>query len=238
MAPRKDMMRIIRQDAGFSAKLGFGGTVPEIAAAPEVDTSHTPEARVAAISSAQLLSSPALPVPLTDEANAVSGSIEDGAAEVEGSKEAVVLITKQTRPVNPSPVSASAARGQVVYVAVSLTTRQAALAEAWATVAKCSVQFLIRRVAQGMRDDVFDDWELNGMPDVDEPRGSRSRHPTSVTFTLRPQFAATLSKLHDPLGIVGLGRTMGPAFRARFQVAFDGALAKAKIQMTTEGDKK
>ena len=25
MAPRKDMMRIIRQDAGFSAKLGFGG---------------------------------------------------------------------------------------------------------------------------------------------------------------------------------------------------------------------
>ena len=26
MAQRKDMMRIIRQDAGFSAKLGFGGT--------------------------------------------------------------------------------------------------------------------------------------------------------------------------------------------------------------------
>ena len=27
MAPRKDQMRIIRQDAGFSAKLGFGGMV-------------------------------------------------------------------------------------------------------------------------------------------------------------------------------------------------------------------
>ena len=27
MAQRKDMMRIIRQDAGFSAKLGFGGSV-------------------------------------------------------------------------------------------------------------------------------------------------------------------------------------------------------------------
>ena len=27
MAQRKDMMRIIRQDAGFSAKLGFGGNV-------------------------------------------------------------------------------------------------------------------------------------------------------------------------------------------------------------------
>ena len=27
MAQRKDLMRIIRQDAGFSAKLGFGGNV-------------------------------------------------------------------------------------------------------------------------------------------------------------------------------------------------------------------
>jgi hypothetical protein len=29
---------------------------------------------------------------------------------------------------------------------------------------------------------------------------------------------------------------MGPAYRARFQEAFDLALAKAKIQTTTEGD--
>ena len=130
------------------------------------------------------------------------------------------------------------ARGQVVYVAVSLTTRQARLAEAWATAARCSVQFLIRRVAQGLREEVFDDWERDGMPELDEPRGSRGKHPTSVTFTLRPQFAAALSKQHDPLGIVGLGRTMGPAFRVRFQVAFDDALAKAKIQITNEGDKK
>jgi len=36
MAQRKDMMRIIRQDAGFSAKLGFGGTV----AAKEADQSE------------------------------------------------------------------------------------------------------------------------------------------------------------------------------------------------------
>jgi hypothetical protein len=29
---------------------------------------------------------------------------------------------------------------------------------------------------------------------------------------------------------------MGPAYRARFQDAFDEALAKAKIQTTNEGD--
>jgi hypothetical protein len=130
----------------------------------------------------------------------------------------------------------SAARGHVVYVSVSLTTRQAAKAETWAAVARCTVQFLIRRVAQGLREDVFDDWEQNGMPHVDEPRGARGKHPTSVTLTLQPQFAADLAGKHDPLGMLGLARAIGPAFRARFHEAFDQALAKAKIQTTTEGD--
>jgi hypothetical protein len=104
--------------------------------------------------------------------------------------------------------------------------------------ARCSVQFLIRRVAQGLREQVFDDWERDGMPNIDEPRGSRGKHPTSVTLTLRPQFAAELATRHDPLGVLGLARVMGPAFRARFQEAFDLALAKANIQTTIEGDEK
>lgn len=136
------------------------------------------------------------------------------------------------------PVPSSAARGQIVYVAVSLTARQADLAEAWASAARCSVQFLIRRVAQGLRDQVFDDWERDGMPEVNEPRGARGKHPTSVTLTLRPAFAADLAARHDPLAILGLARVMGPAFRARFQEAFDMALGKAPLQTTTEGDKK
>jgi len=101
---------------------------------------------------------------------------------------------------------------------------------------RCTVQFLIRRVAQGLRDQVFDDWERDGMPEVEEARGARGKHPTSVTLTLRPQFAADLAKIHDPLGILGLARAMGPAYRARFQEAFDVALARAKIQTTNEGD--
>jgi hypothetical protein len=133
-------------------------------------------------------------------------------------------------------VKGSAARGHVVYVSVSLTARQAAKAEGWAAVARCTVQFLIRRVAQGLRENVFDDWERDGMPTVDEPRGARGKHPTSVTLTLQPQFAADLAAKHDPLGMLGLGRAMGPPFRARFHEAFDQALAKAKIQTTTEGD--
>ena len=135
-------------------------------------------------------------------------------------------------------VPGSAARGHVVHVALSLTTQQARLAETWATAARCTVQFLIRRVAQSLRDQVFDDWERDGMPDVKESRGARGKHPTSVTLTLRPQFAADLAKIHDPLGILGLARAMGPAYRARFQEAFDVALTKVKIQTTNEGDEK
>jgi hypothetical protein len=91
-------------------------------------------------------------------------------------------------------------------------------------------------VAQGLRDQVFDEWERNGMPDVEESRGARGKHPTSVTLTLRPQVAVDLARIHDPLGILGLARAMGPAYRARVQDAFDEALAKAKIQITNEGD--
>jgi hypothetical protein len=122
----------------------------------------------------------------------------------------------------------------VIYVAVSLTARQAPLAEAWAMAARCSVQFLIRRVAQSMRDALFDEWEVNGMPEVTELRGTRGRHPTSVTLTLCPQFAAALSARHDPLGLIGLARAMGPAFRAHFETAFDAALAKAGVQTAQE----
>lgn len=230
MAARKDMMRIIRQDAGFSAKLGFGG----FAAAGSKD--ETPDEVNLASGDAVLMMKPSAPVVETH------GRSSDVKADLDGQIEPRKEDADQRALSKPSMGSSGnavgSARGQVVYVAVSLTTRQARLAEAWATAARCSVQFLIRRVAQSLRDEVFNDWEINGLPEVEEPRGLRGKHPTSVTMTLRTQFAGELAARHDPLGIVGLARVMGPAFRARFQDAFDVALAKAKIQITNEGDKK
>lgn len=235
MAQRKDMMRIIRQDAGFSAKLGFGGIAGAGAESKTLDEVHP-----GSVGAMQMVKTAALAVEIVGQSSGINADLEKPrhGVQVECRKEEVGQSAPQKPPMGSAGNAVGSARGQVVYVAVSLTTRQARLAEAWATAARCSVQFLIRRVAQSLREEVFDDWEINGMPDVDEPRGSRGKHPTSVTFTLRPQFATALSKQHDPLGIVGLGRTMGPAFRARFQVAFDDALAKAKIQMTNEGDEK
>jgi hypothetical protein len=236
MAQRKDMMRIIRQDAGFSAKLGFGAV-----AAGEAKPTEPVLATVAAEvgQSAALTPAPGLRVALPDECDqhVVSGKQIEVRAEVGLQEMAALPRAEQATSIQSDRVAtASAARGHVVYVSVSLTARQAAKAEAWAAVARCTVQFLIRRVAQGLREDVFDDWERNGMPTVAEPRGARGKHPTSVTLTLQPQFAADLAARHDPLGMLGLGRAMGPAFRARFHEAFDIALAKAKIQTTTEGD--
>jgi len=235
MAPRKDMMRIIRQDAGFSAKLGFGGIAGADGESEKLNETHP-----ASVEAASVLKPSASAVETVGRSTGINADLDRPRhdVQVEFRKEEAGQSALQKSSMGSPGNAVGSARGQVVYVAVSLTTRQARLAEAWASAARCSVQFLIRRVAQGLREEVFDDWERDGMPELDEPRGSRGKHPTSVTFTLRPQFAAALSKQHDPLGIVGLGRTMGPAFRVRFQVAFDDALAKAKIKITNEGDKK
>ncbi|MEH7828896.1 hypothetical protein [Gemmobacter denitrificans] len=235
MAQRKDQMRIIRQDAGFSAKLGFGGMATPPA---EVDRPS-----MKPLSSVNDVLGKAERNPVEAATAEVTSQRDNGGQSThirEGTRKEG---TGHRAPVNLAErsavqVPAAAARGQVVYVAVSLTSRQADLAEAWAVAARCSVQFLIRRVAQALRDQVFDDWERNGMPEVHEPRGARGKHPTSVTLTLRPSFAADLATRHDPLGMLGLARVMGPAFRARFQEAFDMALAKAKTQATNEGDER
>jgi hypothetical protein len=235
MAPRKDMMRIIRQDAGFSAKLGFGG-----AAGAGTDNETLIKVHPASIDAVPMVKPATLAVETVAQSTGIRADLELPlhGVQVEARKEEVGQGALPMPSIRSEDSATGSVRGQVVYVAVSLTTRQARLAEAWATAARCSVQFLIRHVAQSLREEVFDDWERDGMPEVDEPRGSRGKHPTSVTMTLRPRFAAELAARHDPLGIVGLARVMGPAFRARFQEAFDVALAKAKIQTINEGDEK
>lgn len=234
MAQRKDMMRIIRQDVGFSAKLGFGGNVGTSDQAGRVIPVQSTS--VDAVTEPEPLS-PAIAAAAMPGGDAGEASIRPFGSKEESRDEKKVFIAQRDSDAKAASLATgSAARGHVVHVSLSLTTRQARLAEEWAMAARCTVQFLIRRVAQGLRDQVFDDWERDGMPDVEESRGARGKHPTSVTLTLRPQFAGDLAKIHDPLGILGLARAMGPAYRARFQDAFDDALAKAKIQTANEGD--
>ena len=234
MAPRKDLMRIIRQDAGFSAKLGFGGNVGAIELADRAIP--VPPTSIDAVTEPEPLS-PAIAAAAMPDGDAGEVSIRPFGSKEEPRDEKKVFIAQRASDAKAAGLATgSAARGQVVHVSLSLTTRQARLAEEWATAARCTVQFLIRRVAQGLRDQIFEDWERDGMPEVEECRGARGKHPTSVTLTLRPQFAADLAKIHDPLGILGLARAMGPAYRARYQEAIDVALAKAKIQTTNEGD--
>ena len=234
MAQRKDMMRIIRQDAGFSAQLGFGGSVGTSDLSGRA--SSEPPTSVDAVTEAEP-SPPAIAEAAMPGGDAGEVGIRPFGSTEESRDEKKVFNAQRASDAKAAGfATGSAARGHVIHVSLSLTTRQARLAEEWATAARCTVQFLIRRVAQGLRDQVFDDWERDGMPEVEESRGARGKHPTSVTLTLRPQFATDLAKNHDPLGILGLARAMGPAYRARFQEAFDEALTKAKIQTTNEGD--
>ena len=234
MAQRKDLMRIIRQDAGFSAKLGFGGNAGASELADRAIPA--PPTLVEAVTEPEPLS-PAIAAAAMPGGDTGEVGLKPFGPREESRDEKKVFNAQRASDAKAAGLATgSAARGQVVHVSLSLTTRQARLAEEWATAARCTVQFLIRRVAQGLRDQIFEDWERDGMPEVEECRGARGKHPTSVTLTLRPQLAAHLARIHDPLGILGLARAMGPAYRARFHEAFDVALAKAKIQTTNEGD--
>ena len=218
MAPRKDMMRVLRQDTEFSAKLGFGASSSRH---PGPGAGAPISGRSAGAPPNRSLSDSA-DAPFSKPDPCISGSDEGHLEEV--SKERPNATT-HTR----------AGRSHVIYVAVSLTAVQAARAEAWAKAAKCTVPFLMRRVAQELRGPLFDDWNRNGMPEVAEPRGRRGRFPTSVTLTLTREFARAMTARHDPYRVIGLGRIIGPAFRARFQIAFDEALTRAEREIGSKG---
>jgi hypothetical protein len=217
MAPRKDRMRILRQDTGFSAKLGFG------------EVSRTPTRSEARVDPPAGLQGPASEIETTEARRARSSMAgaaglgpEPRSPEAQGRSAAM-------REHPGAEDHAPSRRGHVVHVAVALTAEQAVQAEVWARAARCTVPFLIRRIAQGLRDRLCDEWEQSGMPEVVERRGARGTYPTSVTLTLRSQIARTLAARHDPCGMLGLGRVIGPAFRAGFQMAFDEALAEAEV---------
>lgn len=121
----------------------------------------------------------------------------------------------------------NAGRGVVIYIALSLTPDQAAWATAWALAADCTVNFLIRRVAQSVRKAMVADWSAGQFDTVDRARQTHPSAPTSVTLTLPAPLAQSLQAALDPFGLLGLSRAIAPAFRSRFEAAFDAACDRA-----------
>lgn len=211
MASRRDLMRIIRKDEAFAAKLGFGSEAPVAADSGET-TEVTPNAEID-----RALAGPRPP---------------DAAPEMESADEAGPPATSPEPATSDRPGDAPAAtsgqkRSVVIYVAVSLNEELAARAERWAAAASCSVPLLMRQTAQALRKELFDIWRDAGVEQVVEQRGRKRRYPTSITLTLPPDLADALSMQVDPLGVIGLGRAISPVFRARFELAFDKAAEKA-----------
>ena len=68
---------------------------------------------------------------------------------------------------------------------------------------------------------------------------SNTRMPAAVQKLLKTNLsdddgsdiAHTLAARHDPCGMLGLWRVMGPVFRGGFQMAFDEALAEAELTL-------
>ena len=100
MAPRKDMMRIIRQDAGFSAKLGFGGFA---AAGPK---NETPDEVNLASGDAVPMLKPAVPaVETIGQASSIEADLDTPRhySQVESRKEEVsrgALLKSEILPVD------------------------------------------------------------------------------------------------------------------------------------------
>lgn len=121
MAVRKDMMRIIRQDAGFSAKFGFGGA----AAAGEA----AGKSNVVSSTSVDAVADPkAVPPEVATAARPIGSAGADVERRPEAQKEPRdeerAATAQQTRHAKPDGAATGfTARGQVVYVAVSLKAR-------------------------------------------------------------------------------------------------------------------
>lgn len=85
----------------------------------------------------------------------------------------------------------------------------------------------MRQVAQSLRKWLVEPTAIEPLRRVDEDRSGRRCHPASVTLTLPKDLVDNLRARLDPLGVLGLGRAIGPAFRQRFSTAFDEACARA-----------
>lgn len=207
MAPRKDQLHILRRDAAFSATLhatGAPSTKPvmsgTVGAGAQVESARMTEL-------------------LPGDGSARSPAPSEPQVPAQGS-----------RPIAISRGSDSASgpsRSVPVCVALSLSEAQARRAEAWASAAGCSVPLLMRQVAQSLRKGLVEPTAIVPLQRVEEVRSGRRCHPASVTLTLPEVLVQDLRARLDPLGVLGLGRAIGPAFRQRFSTAFDEACARA-----------
>jgi len=207
MAPRKDQLQILRRDAAFSAALHAASPRTGEPSAQEVGS---PGAHIDAQIGISGLQEDLRPPPLAPSEPPVPPSRSSSPAVSQGSDEA-----------------AGTGRGIPVCVALSLSAAQALRAEAWASAAGCSVPFLMRQVAQSMRKHLVEAAGVEPLGRIVEARTGRRCHPASVTLTLPEALVHDLRARLDPLGVLGLGRAIGPAFRQRFSSAFDEACARA-----------
>lgn len=209
MAPRKDQLQILRRDAAFAASLRIG-PLPSSLVGPGQDPAVVSEpGETSWHPSREIEVAPTKPVPSPG-----SGGGADSA-------------DRDAMPAPQDKTSDHPERSVAVSVALSLPEPLARRGEAWAKAAGCSVPFLMRQVAQGLCKSLLGDGSLAALARVEEVRNAPRSHPASVTLTLPERTASAISARLDPLAVLGLARAMGPAFRQRFEQAFDDACTRA-----------
>ena len=207
MAPRKDQLQILRRDAAFSAALQV--------ASPRADRPSGQEG-----------SSPGAWVGDVSATRGLQDDLRTRPPEPTDPPNSRCQASSPPIPSDPDTATGSG-RGIPVCVALSLSATQAERAEAWAHAAGCTVPLLMRQVAQSLRKHLVEAAGVEPLGRIVDARAGRRCHPASVTLTLPESLVQDLSARLDPLGVLGLGRAIGPAFRQRFSSAFDEACARA-----------
>lgn len=212
MADRKPLPKILQRDKAFTAKLEVNA---EKRAAALVD--HAParapavpvETKPKVAAPAPIKQSIAAPEPVadapkgTEKAPAIV-SVEPG------------LFRPRGRPRSGTPRDGTKLR---LNVGVSLSPDAAMRAEAWADKGKVPVGTLLRVIAARVTEGIVEGWVSAGFP----PEGDtvkHGRHTTTIYVAIPAEFGNAILAERDPLGLVGLARTIGPVYRDAFEVAF------------------
>lgn len=216
MADRKPLPKILQRDKAFTAKLEVSA---EKRAAALVDHVPAPAPAVPVETKSEVAAPAPTPAPIKQRI-AAPEPVADAPKDIEKAPAIVSvepgLSRPRGRPRSGTPSDGTKTR---LTVGVSLSPDAAMRAEAWAAKGKVPVGTLLRVIAARVSESIVEGWVSAGFPSEGDTV-KHGRHTTTIYVAIPAEFGNAILAERDPLGLVGLARTIGPVYRDAFEVAF------------------
>ena len=202
MTPKKPMPKFKSRDTAFTDRVTMGPGIPR---SDPLKSDAAPKVKQAVTSEALPKIEPATP---SDPKPKVEPAIKRDPTP------------KAERTTSTEPTPATKGKAELLNINVSLSEATAQRAERFASYGQISVGTLIRALSKKFHEKVINGWVENGLPDTPHDI-ARSKHNTTVRIKVPSDFAARTLKERDPLGLIGLPRTLAPFYRDAFEEEFD-----------------